>query len=74
VRAKRQKSEVRSQESEKTFNMQTTIVIIIVCLAAAYLVKTLIRKPKDQDSCGCGCTSCTTSTTCHEENKKEGSA
>jgi hypothetical protein len=47
--------------------MQTVIVIIIVFLAAAYLVRTIIAKPDKKDSCGCGCTSCPTADSCSDK-------
>jgi hypothetical protein len=51
--------------------MQTVIVILIVCLAAAYLVKTFIGKSGKNNSCGCGCTSCPTSETCNDKDQQE---
>ena len=49
--------------------MQTIIVIIIVCLAAAYLVKTLIGQSNKKQGCGCGYTSCPTADDCSEKDK-----
>ncbi len=50
--------------------MQTFIVIVIVCLAAAYLVKTFFGKSGKNDGCGCGCTSCPTADTCNDKDKQ----
>ena len=50
--------------------MQTIIVIIIVCLAAAYLVKTLIGQSNKKQGCGCGCESCPTTDACDEKDKE----
>ena len=49
--------------------MQTTIVIIIVCLAALFLVKTFIGKSGSKHSCGCGCAGCPTAGTCEDKKK-----
>jgi hypothetical protein len=51
--------------------MQTVIVIIIACLAAAYLVKTFIGKTDKKNSCGCGCTDCPTDDLCDDKDEKE---
>lgn len=50
--------------------MQTILVIIIVCLAAAYLVKAYFGKSGKNNSCGCGCTSCPTADTCNDKDEK----
>jgi hypothetical protein len=47
--------------------MQTAIVIIIVCLAAAYLLKTFFGKSDKKGGCGCGCASCPTAGACDEK-------
>lgn len=51
--------------------MQTTIVIIIVCLAVVYLVRTFIGKSSKNNNCGCGCTSCPTADSCNDKEKKQ---
>ncbi len=50
--------------------MQTIIVIIIVCLAAAYLVKTFIGQSDEKNGCGGGCTSCPTADGCSEKDEQ----
>ncbi|MGD2098152.1 MAG: FeoB-associated Cys-rich membrane protein [Desulfobacterales bacterium] len=56
--------------------MQTIIVIIIVAIAAAFLIRKFFKKFKQQDACSCGCASCPadTAATCEENpdnSKKE---
>jgi hypothetical protein len=51
--------------------MQTTIVIIIVALAAIYLLRRIylrLAKPAQTD-CGCGCSDCATQHTCSQPEK-----
>jgi hypothetical protein len=38
--------------------MQTLSIILIVAVAAAFLIRNLLKKFKGQDQCSCGCTSC----------------
>jgi hypothetical protein len=48
--------------------MQTVIVILIVAVAAAFLVRKFFKNVKREDTCGCGCTSCPTDAASCEEN------
>jgi hypothetical protein len=50
--------------------MQTLIVILIVAIAAAFLIRNFLKKFKQEDQCGCGCASCPTDPTFCEENPK----
>jgi hypothetical protein len=50
--------------------MQTLIVILIVAIAAAFLVRNFLKKFKQEDQCGCGCASCPTDPTSCEENQE----
>jgi hypothetical protein len=38
--------------------MQTIIVIIIVAIAAGFLIRKFLKTFKRQDACSCGCSSC----------------
>jgi hypothetical protein len=48
--------------------MQTIIVIIIVAIAAAFLIRKFLKNLKQEDACSCGCSSCPadTAATCEE--------
>jgi len=46
--------------------MQILIVILIVAIAAAFLIRNFLKKFKQEDQCGCA--SCPTDTTSCEEN------
>jgi hypothetical protein len=48
--------------------METTLIVIIVGLASAYLVRKFYRslQKKDETQCGCGCTSCPEEKNCDE--------
>jgi len=48
--------------------METTLVVIIVGLASAYLVRKFYRslQKKDETLCGCSCTSCPKEQNCDE--------
>ena len=53
--------------------METLMVMVIVGLAAGYLVKKYtgsIRKSSPEASCGCGCTSCPSASAseCNDKN------
>jgi hypothetical protein len=48
--------------------MQTFIVILIVAVAAAFLIRKFLKNFKQEDACGCGCTSCPTDPTSCEED------
>jgi hypothetical protein len=48
--------------------MQTLIVILIVAVAAAFLIRNFLKKIKKEDQCGCGCTSCSADPASCEEN------
>jgi hypothetical protein len=52
--------------------MQTLIVILIVAIAAAFLIRNFLKKFKHEDACGCGCSSCPTDpASCEEKPEKE---
>ena len=38
--------------------MQTLIVVLIVAIAAAFLIRNFLKKFKQEKACGCGCSSC----------------
>jgi len=38
--------------------MQILIVILVVAVAAAFLIRNFLKKFKGHDQCGCGCSSC----------------
>ncbi|MCG6908941.1 MAG: FeoB-associated Cys-rich membrane protein [Deltaproteobacteria bacterium] len=46
--------------------MQNIIVVLIVIIAAVYLVRRFYRgvKRPGKDTCGCGCSGCSQTTTC----------
>jgi hypothetical protein len=46
--------------------MQTYIVILIVAIAAAFLIRNFLKKFKQEDQCGCA--SCPADSTSCEEN------
>jgi hypothetical protein len=50
--------------------MQTLIVILIVAIAAAFLIRNFLKKFKQEDQCGCGCgcAACPTDPISCEEN------
>jgi len=48
--------------------MQTIIVILIVAIAAAFLIRNVLKKFRQQDQCGCGCAACPTDPDSCEEN------
>jgi hypothetical protein len=48
--------------------MQTIIVVLIVAIAAAFLVRKFLKNVKQEDTCGCGCTSCPTDVAACEES------
>jgi len=48
--------------------MQTLIVILIVAIAAAFLIRNFLKKFKHEEACGCGCSSCPTDPDACEEN------
>jgi len=48
--------------------MQTLIVILIVAIAAAFLIRKFLKKFKQEEACGCGCSSCPTDPASCEEN------
>jgi FeoB-associated Cys-rich membrane protein len=50
--------------------MQILIVILIVAIAAAFLIRNFLKKFKRQDTCGCGCSTCPTSPEACEDNPK----
>jgi hypothetical protein len=47
--------------------MQTLIVILIVVIAAAFLIRNFLKKFEQEDACGCGCSSCPTDPAACEE-------
>jgi hypothetical protein len=53
--------------------METLIVIIIVALAAAYLIRTFIKGTAKSDGCACGgsCTNCPPSENCAEKKTEK---
>ncbi len=48
--------------------MQTLIVILIVAVAAAFLIRNFLKKFKQQDTCGCGSSTCPADAASCEEN------
>jgi hypothetical protein len=48
--------------------MQTFIVILIVAIAAAFLIRNFLKKFKRREACGCGCSSCPVDPATCEEN------
>jgi hypothetical protein len=48
--------------------MQTLIVILIVAIAAAFLIRKFLKNFKQEDACGCGCASCPTDPASCEDN------
>jgi hypothetical protein len=48
--------------------MQTIIVILIVAIAAAFLIRNFLKKFKQDDQCSCGCSACPTDPDTCEEN------
>jgi len=50
--------------------MQMLIVILIVAVAAAFLVRNFLKKFKGQDQCSCGCSSCPADPECCKENSE----
>ncbi|NOQ20782.1 MAG: FeoB-associated Cys-rich membrane protein [Desulfobacterales bacterium] len=48
--------------------MQTIVAILIVAIAAGFLIRNFLKKIKKEDQCGCGCTSCPTDPASCEEN------
>lgn len=38
--------------------MQTTIVVILVAVAALYLIRRTVKQSNAKGGCGCGCDSC----------------
>jgi len=48
--------------------MQSLIVVLIVAIAAAFLIRNFLKKFKRQDTCGCGCSSCPVNPDTCEEN------
>ena len=50
--------------------METVIVIIIVGLAAAYLIYNTIKGSKKENRCDNGCASCAASPTCDDGTDK----
>lgn len=46
--------------------MQTTIVILIIAVAALYLVRRVVKRSNPAGGCGCGCESCGLSSSCSE--------
>jgi hypothetical protein len=48
--------------------MQTLIVILIVAIAAAFLIGNFLKKFRKKDPCGCGCSSCHADPASCEEN------
>jgi hypothetical protein len=51
--------------------MQTLIVILIVAIAAAFLIRKFLKNFKQQEACGCGCTSCPADPASCEENPEK---
>jgi uncharacterized membrane protein YuzA (DUF378 family) len=47
--------------------METFIIIVIVGLAAAYLINNTVKGSKKEDRCDNGCAACTSALTCDEE-------
>jgi hypothetical protein len=50
--------------------MQTLIVILIVVIAAAFLIRNFLKKFRQKEACGCGCSSCPADPATCEENPK----
>lgn len=48
--------------------MQHILIIIIVALAAAFIIRRYYRsfKASQADPCSCGCTSCSTASSCDQ--------
>ncbi|MBW2435734.1 MAG: FeoB-associated Cys-rich membrane protein [Deltaproteobacteria bacterium] len=53
--------------------MQTIIVIIIVAIAAAFLIRKFLKNFKQEDPCSCGCSSCPADTAATCEDKPDNS-
>ena len=51
--------------------MQTLIVILIVAIAAAFLIRRFLKKFKQEEACDCGCSSCPTDAASCEENPEK---
>jgi hypothetical protein len=49
--------------------MEGVLVILIVALAAGYVVRKLMKGLKQDAACGCGCSSCGMHKTCVEPEK-----
>jgi hypothetical protein len=39
----------------KRFNMDNVIVVLIIALAAGYVIRSFVNKMKNDKECGCGC-------------------
>lgn len=52
--------------------METTLIVIIVGLASAYLAQKFYRslQKKDEIQCGCSCSSCPSEQKCEEPSPK----
>ncbi|MGD2036874.1 MAG: FeoB-associated Cys-rich membrane protein [Desulfobacterales bacterium] len=50
--------------------MQILIVILIVAVAAAFLIRNFLKKFKPEAGCGCSCSSCPSDPDTCEENPK----
>jgi hypothetical protein len=48
--------------------MQTLIVILIVAIAAAFLIRRFLKKFNANEGCDCGCSSCPMDPASCEEN------
>lgn len=48
--------------------MQTVLVILVVAIAAAFLIRNFLKKFKQEDACSCGCSSCPAEAASCEEN------
>jgi len=48
--------------------MQTIVVLLIVAIAAAFLIRNFLKKFKQKDQDSCGCSSCPTDSASCEEN------
>jgi hypothetical protein len=48
--------------------MQTFIVILIVAIAAVFLIRKFLKKFKSETACSCGCSSCPVDPASCEEN------
>ncbi len=51
--------------------IETTLVMIIVGLAAFYVGRTFYKNAKKgENSCGCGCTACNIADTCNDSDNR----